>query len=223
MNHQNYEPLAPGPVDFAESACPQNASSRPDHTRSPDTPLSSALPTSREDHGHPEAFSSSDVGSPRSLVGPPPQSLAPDKVAVVASHRTPAWNVWKWEIGACFLSSLSIVTVAVTLYPHQGMPLPKWPFKISINSLLSIYSLVFKATLGFVLAAGIGQLQWTWFSSERRMYDLTLYDGAGRGVWGSLQLLSIQRLRQPLTALGAIIVSAALNASRGFVTRYGIC
>ena len=108
----------------------------------------------------------------------------------------------------------SIIAAVVTLHPHEGMPLPKWPFKISINSLLSIYSLVFKATLGFVLAACIGQLQWIWFSSERRMYDLTLYDGAGRGVWGSLQLLSIQRLRQPLTALGAIIVSAALNASR---------
>ncbi|KAI1446928.1 hypothetical protein F5Y02DRAFT_380603 [Annulohypoxylon stygium] len=51
-----------------------------------------------------------------------------------------------------------LVTFA-TLHPHDGRPLPQWPFRISVNTLLSIYSMIIKANVSFIAVSCIGQLQ----------------------------------------------------------------
>ncbi|KAI1479554.1 hypothetical protein F4774DRAFT_425710 [Daldinia eschscholtzii] len=116
------------------------------------------------------------------------------------------WRSWKWEILSCLLVLASPLALLATLYPYDGRPLPQWPLQISVNTLLSIYSMILKASLGFVVASCIGQLQWTWFSEGRPIYDLVRYDNARQGSWGSLQLLWAQRMRQPLTALGGLLL-----------------
>ncbi|KAF5879158.1 uncharacterized protein Bfra_006362 [Botrytis fragariae] len=117
---------------------------------------------------------------------------------------------WKWE----FLASLIVIAcpfvIIMTLYPNAGKPLPEWPFQISINTLLSIYGLVFKTCLTFIVTSCIGQLQWFWFSSRRPLYDAVCYDRATRGPWGSIQLLCSEHIRNPLTGLCAIILIAAV-------------
>lgn len=101
--------------------------------------------------------------------------------------------------------------MVATIFPHSGQPIPQWPFKMSINALLSIYALVFKSAIAFVVTSCVGQLQWTWFSSDGRpLSDVVLFDNAGRGPWGLLVLLWAHRLRQPLTILAAVIVVSGL-------------
>lgn len=117
-----------------------------------------------------------------------------------------AWRSWGWEISNSILVFISPVVILATLYPHSGHPLPQWSSSISINSLLSIYTLVMKASLSFIATSCIGQHQWSWFSIERPLFDLVRYDNAGRGAWGSVQLLFAHRLRQPLAALGASLL-----------------
>lgn len=101
--------------------------------------------------------------------------------------------------------------IFATLYPHGGHPLPQWPFKVSINSLLSVYALVLKASIGFVLTSCIGQLQWTWFSQTRPLTDMLHFDNATRGADGALGLIWRQRFRQPHTALGCTIIILAVT------------
>lgn len=60
------------------------------------------------------------------------------------------------EIGACLLFVIAFVAIIATLYPHQGKPLPEWPFQISINALVSVYVVVLKTTIIFVTAEGLG-------------------------------------------------------------------
>ncbi|ESZ89489.1 hypothetical protein SBOR_10126 [Sclerotinia borealis F-4128] len=117
---------------------------------------------------------------------------------------------WKWESFASLFILACPIIIITTLYPYAEQPLPQWPFQISINTLLSIYSLVFKTCLTFVIASCIGQLQWSWFSSHRPLYDLVRYDRATRGPWGSVQLLCSNHIRHPLTGLGAVILIAAV-------------
>lgn len=74
--------------------------------------------------------------------------------------------VWKWEFVNSFLLVVAVFAILATLYPHNGQPVPQWPLSITINALLSIYAVWFRASVIFVTAAGIGQLQWQWFSSE---------------------------------------------------------
>ncbi|MAD87688.1 MAG: hypothetical protein CL912_32410 [Deltaproteobacteria bacterium] len=37
--------------------------------------------------------------------------------------------------------------------------------------------------------AGISQLKWIWFKDPRSLTDLTTFENASRGPWGSAQLL----------------------------------
>lgn len=120
------------------------------------------------------------------------------------------WTSWKWESAACLLVLATPIIIFATLYLHSGQPLPQWPFKVSINSLLSVYALVIKASIGFILTSCIGQLQWAWFSETRPLTDMLAFDSATRGADGALGLIWRQRFRQPLTALGCIIMILAV-------------
>lgn len=118
---------------------------------------------------------------------------------------------WKWEIAACALILAVPAVMVATLFPHAGQPTPQWPFKISINALLSIYTLVFKSAIAYVVTSCVGQLQWSWFSSgSRPLSDAVLFDEAGRSPWGLLAILWAHRLRQPLTILAAVIMIPGL-------------
>ncbi|KAI1339996.1 hypothetical protein F5Y15DRAFT_60978 [Xylariaceae sp. FL0016] len=117
---------------------------------------------------------------------------------------------WTWELTAFFLVVVALLAIVATLHPHEGRPTPQWPFKITINALLSVYAMVFKSALLFAVASCIGQLQWSWFSSERPLIDAVRYDRASRGAWGAVRILWSHKLRQPLTALGALITICSI-------------
>lgn len=123
------------------------------------------------------------------------------------------WTSWKWEILTYILVLATPLIMVATLYPHAGQPVPSWPFRITINSLLSVYSVALRASIGFLVASCIGQLQWAWFTTKRPMYDIVLYNKANRSAWGSLTLLWNHHVKQPLTALGCmiLILSAVLD------------
>ncbi len=112
---------------------------------------------------------------------------------------------WWMEISACFLFSMALVAITATLHPLQGEPLPKWPYQISVNTLISIYVVVLKGTVLLVTAEGLGQLKWRWLQNNRPLEDLVKYDQATRGPLGALNLLWRLRLRHPLSSAGALI------------------
>ncbi|KAI0437556.1 hypothetical protein F4803DRAFT_538370 [Xylaria telfairii] len=120
------------------------------------------------------------------------------------------WTPWTWEIANCCLLLISLFAILATLYPHDGQPLPQWPFSITINALLSIYAVVMKASMLLILASGIGQLQWSWFLHPRPLKDVVRYREAAQGPLGSLSWLCRYHIRQPLTALAAVIVITAV-------------
>ncbi|KAI0435682.1 hypothetical protein F4803DRAFT_557741 [Xylaria telfairii] len=130
------------------------------------------------------------------------EPVTPGSALVVAQ----SWVDWKWELVASFFLPAIPIIIVGTLYPHANQPIPQWPAHISPNSLLSVYSVVFRACLTFIVTSCIGQLQWTWFSSDRPRYDMVRYTNAASGPWGSLQMIWSQGTQQPLTTLGAIIL-----------------
>jgi hypothetical protein len=52
-------------------------------------------------------------------------------------------------------SVLSLVGLVMTLAAHQDRRLPDWPQLVTINSIVSLFSLLMRAGVGFVLAEGI--------------------------------------------------------------------
>lgn len=70
------------------------------------------------------------------------------------------FQVWWVEAAACFLSMVALSSFGATLYPHQYKPLPQWLYNISVNSLISIYVIVLKAMILFVITECMSQLKW---------------------------------------------------------------
>ncbi|KAI4160603.1 MAG: hypothetical protein LQ342_005624 [Letrouitia transgressa] len=119
-------------------------------------------------------------------------------------------GIWWVEAAACTLSMVALFAFVATPYPHQNRPLPQWPYNISVNSLISIYVIILKAMVLFVITEGMSQLKWRRLSHNRPLTDLARYDEASRGPLGSLRLLSKLRLQHPLSSIGAFVTVFAV-------------
>lgn len=159
------------------------------------------------------------VDSTRPLI--PRKPLASNQCSARLPSQNPAVEIghrrahvirnWWMEIAACFLIFAALTAIVPTMYPHQGKPLPQWPYLISVNSLISIYVVVPKCTILLVTIEGLDQLKWRWFLERRPLDDLVTYDQATRGPLGALSLLWRLRLRHPLSSAGALITLAVLT------------
>jgi hypothetical protein len=104
----------------------------------------------------------------------------------------------------------SLIGLIVTLKMHERRTIPEWPYKLTINSIISLFILVLKTSALVVLCEGISQLKWTWFSRTRPLSDIAAYDDASRGPWGALVLMWTLRHRHLSSSLAAFIMLAAL-------------
>ncbi|KAF2631181.1 hypothetical protein BU25DRAFT_386135 [Macroventuria anomochaeta] len=121
---------------------------------------------------------------------------------------------WTAELCSYVFAVLSLFSLAATLLAHQGKPLPEWPQLITINSIVSLFSLLMRAGIGLVLAECISQSKWQWFRKARKLNDMERFDAASRGALGSVALLfhtKPERLSF-IVALGAMVtILAALT------------
>ena len=61
---------------------------------------------------------------------------------------------WWFEILAGFTIILSLMAIALTLALNHDKPLEQWPFIISINAVVAIFTVVLKASMLTILAEG---------------------------------------------------------------------
>ena len=125
--------------------------------------------------------------------------------------KVSAVRLWWVEISSCVFALLTMIAIVATLYPHQGKPLPQWPYHLSVNTLLSIYTAVLKGSIITVVSECIGQFKWKWFRQERPLIDLNIYDEATRGPLGALKILWLLRLRDGLSSTGALVAILVLT------------
>lgn len=92
-----------------------------------------------------------------------------------------------------YLSILALVAFVAVLAIYDQKPNPQWVSgSITLNTVMSVTSTVFRLGLVFTLATCISQLSWTWFSKrEKPLYHMARFDKASRGAIGSLQLLPV--------------------------------
>jgi hypothetical protein len=118
---------------------------------------------------------------------------------------------WWVELLAAILLIVDFSVLVAVLRAYQGAPLPKWPLGLSFNTALSVLGAIFRGPVLFIAAEGIGQLKWQWLSKQRPLSDLTVYDGATRGPWGSTKLLWMAKWRDLLALLAAFLTVASLG------------
>ncbi|OAA60178.1 hypothetical protein LEL_10801 [Akanthomyces lecanii RCEF 1005] len=129
----------------------------------------------------------------------------------LAAHRSfgALLASWKLELLSVALSYASFITIAATLGSFQGKLATTWRMPISINAVVSIFSIIFKASLVLPITEGISQLKWLWlFQESRSLVDVDRYDQASRGPWGSARLIArqfVDRKRSYLASFGAAV------------------
>lgn len=64
------------------------------------------------------------------------------------------WKDWWWEVLCGFLAVGSLISITAILFPYDGRPLPIWPYNLSINSIISIFVVIMKASMYLVLSQG---------------------------------------------------------------------
>ncbi|KAI8941649.1 hypothetical protein NX059_002862 [Plenodomus lindquistii] len=117
---------------------------------------------------------------------------------------------WTTETCSYIIAILALAGLVATLSAHQGRPLPQWPQLVTINSIISLFSLIMRACVGVVLAEG-SQCKWNWYRKAKRLDHIERLDSASRGSWGAVTLLYHFRPRQAyyLATMGAVITILA--------------
>ncbi|KAH8712143.1 hypothetical protein GQ44DRAFT_713684 [Phaeosphaeriaceae sp. PMI808] len=131
---------------------------------------------------------------------------------------------WWIELLAAVLVVLSFSGLISVLLQYQGKPLPNWPLNLSLNTALSVFGVLFRSPVLFIAGEGLGQLKWRWLSRQHPLSDLSTYDEASRGPWGSTKLLWTARWRDLFAFLGALITIGQLGMdpfTQAVVSYYG--
>lgn len=130
--------------------------------------------------------------------------------------KAPAWTP---ETFNCIVALASLTGLVVTLLVQGNKTLPDWPKLVSVNSIVSIFSLSIRTAVCFVVAEGISQTKWQWFDRPQQLSDMDRFDSASRSAWGSFLILCKPSLRGSywITALGALITIMATLT--GFFTQ----
>ncbi|KAI0145775.1 hypothetical protein F4776DRAFT_374757 [Hypoxylon sp. NC0597] len=137
------------------------------------------------------------------------KDAAPDSPSPTTKKMSLA-SIW-WLEGISFLLVVVMVGALVgTVQPYQGQPLPRWPYSLSINTIVAFYTEVMRAAMILVLGQCLSQLKWSWFTQPRPLHHMEHYDNASRGPWGSVGLLWAIRLKAILPSLGAIMMILSL-------------
>ncbi|ETS85801.1 hypothetical protein PFICI_03826 [Pestalotiopsis fici W106-1] len=135
----------------------------------------------------------------------------PENTSMVEEHSNSlSHNAWGLEVLTSIASLLIFCVIIVIFIRMDNRPLTYWTFSISINAIISILTTMCTAAMMHNVSSFISQLKWLHFKGKQdRLYNLEYFDGASRGPYGSIVLIS--RVRWNLATLGALITISRLG------------
>jgi hypothetical protein len=139
---------------------------------------------------HMSTSSGGDETSYRANVGQGPFSARP--LRTPASRVSPLYLLKGWwpEILCCLISVVCLVALVLVLQAYDDQPLPAWSGGITLNTIVALLSTVCRTLFVVAASQALSQAKWNWFKgSPRPLTDLSVFDDASRGPWGSLKLL----------------------------------
>ncbi|GJC84425.1 hypothetical protein ColLi_07263 [Colletotrichum liriopes] len=124
-----------------------------------------------------------------------------------------------WEVFGILISGLAIIAICMVVHHYDNNQVPNWtanvpgrnePFRLTINSLLSMLSVLGSTCAMIPVTKSLGQLKYLWFmEQDRKLADLEVFDSASRGKVGSAQLIWKLRFKH-LAVLGGLASLLAL-------------
>lgn len=126
----------------------------------------------------------------------------PDRLAIFL------YNWWLCII-SIVTSILALAAIVILLAVVDNRTLPKLPLSITVNTYISFFATIAKATMLFAVAESLSQLKWLWFRQPRMLDEIQTFDDASRGPMGAVKLI-IQTSAFHLATLGSLITILSL-------------
>lgn len=77
-------------------------------------------------------------------------------------------------------------TTIITLLQYDEEPMSRWPFGLTMNAVVSIFSMIISTAMIVPITTGISQLK---VQKERPLQDMQTFDEASQGSWGSVSFI----------------------------------
>lgn len=117
----------------------------------------------------------------------------PQTATTTEYKRHPVYSPSEWllESISSILALFLLIGIAIIFWYMDNKPLSAWRGGISLNATVSILTTACTTALMHGVSAFIGQSKWLHFrNGPRKLTDFETFDGASRGVWGSILLLT---------------------------------
>lgn len=100
---------------------------------------------------------------------------------------------WVWEFGGLLLSVGLFGAIAGILAHYDGQVVPDWHSSINLTTLIATLATILRAVMVVLVGEVLGQAKWLWFTTDKPtpLENLQRFDGASRGPWGSLRLMTL--------------------------------
>jgi hypothetical protein len=93
-----------------------------------------------------------------------------------------AQDWWLNELLGLVLSLLAFIAIVIILRVYEDHALPDWPYNVTLNTFLALFTTIATAGLMVAVLEGLGQLKWIWFMRVKRpLADFQTYEDACRG------------------------------------------
>jgi hypothetical protein len=108
------------------------------------------------------------------------------------AKRPPFWytDAWLYDCLALGLATLVFVALVLILVKYDRQPNPLWMSIVTLNTIASVASMLFRVGIMLPVANCISQLCWVWYAERQRpIRHFVAFDQASRGPVGALYAL----------------------------------
>lgn len=106
---------------------------------------------------------------------------------------------WRVELIAATIAVAGIITLVAVLVKFDKQPQQEYHFirnqTYTLNAIVALIATITRVAMGVTLGSALSQCMWNWFVDKSRdgtaLSNLTLFDQASRGAWGSMKLLCL--------------------------------
>lgn len=127
-------------------------------------------------------------------------------------HPVYSPNEWLLESISSIVALGLLIGIAIIFWYMDNKPLSAWRGRVSLNATISILTTACTTALMHGVSTFIGQLKWLHFKNgPRKLAEFETFDGASRGVWGSILMLTT--VKWNLATIGAFITILRLAFS----------
>jgi hypothetical protein len=118
---------------------------------------------------------------------------------------------WSWEIASLIFAIALLVAIIAVPAHYNDKVLKRWPYDISLNTIIAILSTFMRASMMLVVAELVGQMGWHSLRKPRPVSDLHHFDNASRGILGAIKLFwNVPPRLASIIAAIVIILSPAI-------------